>query len=116
MLASPRLAKIQEYLHSEGRICVHGRGPHCIEYSLSFKPPVGAVGPPPNVELSCDSVNQLLFLARSGKSRIALVVEANNDLLEPLHSIMLHAVANGLDGNEGKGRRGTNVRSKGARD
>lgn len=45
-----------------------------------------------------DSINQILLLSGLDKNGLALIIEAGQDLLEFIDSIMLHSMAQILEG------------------
>lgn len=71
----------------------HSRSTDLIEDSLSFGPFLYVIGLPPGVHLHDDPINQILLLSRLDKNSLTLIIEAIQDLLEFIDSIMLDSMA-----------------------
>ena len=67
-----------------------------VEDTFGLQPPIDTVGAPPKIELSRDSVNELLLLARLGEVSAALIVECEYDLFEPVYGVVFDVVSNSL--------------------
>ena len=65
---------------------------------MSFGPFLYVIRLSPSVHLVDDSINQILLLSRLDKNSLTLIIEAGQDLLEFIDSIMLDSMAQILGG------------------